>query len=61
MRPVDHNARRAGFTFIEVMVAMLIFTMAVLAAARSLAPTSREACATRTGSPAKRCEKVLKC
>ncbi len=32
MRRTDQNQRHAGFTFIEVMVAMLIFTMAVLAA-----------------------------
>lgn len=33
MRPITNNQmHRAGFTFIEVMVAMLIFTLAVLAA-----------------------------
>lgn len=32
MRLISKNLRRSGFTFIEVMVAILIFTLAVLAA-----------------------------
>ena len=35
--------------------------MPFLVSARSFAPTSREACRTVIGRPAKRCEKVLKC